>query len=215
MTSGRVLNAKSSTATRSSAQSSRQLWDRVARAAASTSASHHHASTSSGPAAAMRATPGANAFPPLGGGAGPSSSTTPFRQPQRMTPWASSAASAAASSPVPAVRAPASVPGPGARAKPGPAVLSKAAFPELPSSNSTRVPKAAVSGNQSLRKILGSSAPAQPAWGGDSGGSGPNAAAEPAQTDGDGAGAGAGGGGKKKGKGKQKQTLFTLGSFPA
>ncbi|TBU65357.1 hypothetical protein BD310DRAFT_863934 [Dichomitus squalens] len=214
VTSGRVLNAKSSTATRSSAQSSRQLWDRVARAAASTPASHNQASTSSAPTSAPRAAPGPHAFPPLGGGAGPSVTTTPFRQPQRTTPWASSAASAATSSPVPAVRAPTSVPGPGARAKPGPSVLSKAAFPELPTTNSIRVPKAAVSGNQSLRKILGGSAPTQAAWSGDSGGSGSNAAAEPAQADGDAAGAG-NGGGKKKGKGKQKQTLFTLGSIPA
>ncbi|PIL24401.1 hypothetical protein GSI_14154 [Ganoderma sinense ZZ0214-1] len=224
VTSGRVLNAKHSTATRSSStQSSRQLWDRVARAAASSSSSGPVASTSSPRVGA----PAANAFPPLhgSGGSGPSSgSTTPFRQAQRLTPWASSGAPAASvSSPAPVVRAPTSVPGPGARAKGGSAVLSKAAFPELPTSNSMRVPKAAVGGNQSLRKILGTSAPAQTAWGGDSGGSGSNTPASGEQADGDGSGAGAGGGGgggggaggKKKGKGKQKQTLFTLGAFPA
>nr|VWP00647.1 Polyketide synthetase protein [Ganoderma boninense] len=215
VTSGRVLNAKHSTATRSSStQSSRQVLDRVARAAASSSGSGPVASTSSPRVGA----PAANAFPPLQGSGVPtsSSSTTPFRQAQRVTPWASSGAPAAPSPPV--VRAPTSVPGPGARAKGGPAVLSKSAFPELPTSNSTRLPKAAVGGNQSLRNILGPSAPVQPAWGGDSGGSGSNTPASGEQADGDGSGTGAGGGGgsgKKKGKGKQKQTLFTLGTFPA
>ncbi|KAI1784004.1 hypothetical protein LXA43DRAFT_1044548 [Ganoderma leucocontextum] len=218
VTSGRVLNAKHSTSTRSSAQSSHQLWDRVARAASSSSTPA--APTSSAPAP-RAPPPAAHAFPPLQGssGAGPSSST-PFRQPQRTTPWASSGAGAAAASPSPSpvIRAPTSVPGPGARAKSGPAVLPKSAFPELPTSNAARIPKAAISGNQSLRKILGAGAPVQPAWGGESGGSGSNTPASGEQADGDSAGAGAGGGGgsgKKKGKGKQKQTLFTLGTFPA
>ena len=220
MTSGRVLNAKHSTATRAaSAQSSHQLWDRVARAAAS--------SPAPGSAPAPRAgAPTANAFPPLQGPSnGAAGSSSSFRQPQRTTPWASSGAGAGASapSPAPVVRAPTSVPGPGARTKGGPAVFSKSAFPELPTSSTARLPKAAISGNQSLRNILGASAPAAPAWGGESGGSGSNTPAageQGAGGDGDGAGAGAGGGGgggsgKKKGKGKQKQTLFTLGTFPA
>ncbi|TFK91783.1 hypothetical protein K466DRAFT_294055 [Polyporus arcularius HHB13444] len=210
ITSGRVLNAKHSTATRTSSQSSRQLWDRVARAAASTP---NQPSSSSTPA--TRA--GANAFPPLhsSGSPGPSN-PTPFRQPQRLTPWAS--ASAAAAPPAaPAVRPPTSVPGPGARSKPGPAAFSKSAFPELPSTSAQRVPKAAVSGNQSLRKILGESAPAQPAWQKSGEGSGSSTPGEgPAQSQNDGESAGGQGTtGKKKGKGKQKQTLFTLGSFPS
>ncbi|KAM5538081.1 hypothetical protein V8D89_008278 [Ganoderma adspersum] len=218
VTSGRVLNAKHSTATRSSsAQSSNQLWDRVARAAAS--------SPAPGSAPAPRAGAStANAFPPLQGPSSGAGSSSSFRQPHRTTPWASSGAGAAAAtpSPAPVVRAPTSVPGPGARAKAGPAVFSKSAFPELPTSGTARLPKAAIGGNQSLRNILGTSAPAAPAWGGESGGSGSNTPASGEQVDGDanGAGAGAGGasgsgGGKKKGKGKQKQTLFTLGTFPA
>ncbi|KAI0807653.1 hypothetical protein C8Q74DRAFT_79098 [Fomes fomentarius] len=219
VTSGRVLNAKHSTATRSSAQS-RQLWDRVARAAGSSPA---QASSSSGPSGS-RVAPAANAFPPLNPGVAPTPSTaTSFRQPQRLTPWASASAATVSSSPAPAPRAPTSVPGPGARAKAGPAVLSKSAFPELPATNAPRVPRAAVGGNQSLRKILGESAPAQPAWtsGGKNGnGSGGSWAAAPAEDaangEGDSGSQGAtGAGGKKKGKGKQKQTLFTLGSFAA
>ncbi|KAI8982822.1 hypothetical protein BD414DRAFT_579107 [Trametes punicea] len=218
VTSGRVLNAKNSTAARSSTQSSRQLWDRVARAAASTS----QPSTSSVPARASAV----NNFPPLqaSASAGPSTAT-PFRQPQRATPWASGGAPSA---PAPVVRTPTSVPGPGAKAKAGPAILSKSAFPELPSSNGPRVPKAAVSGNQSLRKILGESAPAAQAWqsgrspavANGSGESGTSTPGEPsAQGEGEaeggqGQGQGQGTVGKKKGKGKQKQTLFTLGSFP-
>lgn len=217
VTSGRVLNAKHATATRSSAQS-RQLWDRVARAAGSS-----QPSSSSAPSGS-RAAPAANSFPPLNPGVAPSTSTaTPFRQPQRLTPWASASAATVSSSPAPAPRVPTSVPGPGARAKAGPAVLSKSAFPELPATNALRVPRAAVGGNQSLRKILGESAPAQPAWtsGGKNGnGSGGSWAVAPAEDGANGEGESGsqgvtGAGGKKKGKGKQKQTLFTLGSFAA
>ncbi|OSD08392.1 hypothetical protein PYCCODRAFT_1379916 [Trametes coccinea BRFM310] len=218
VTSGRVLNAKNSTAARSSAQSSRQLLDRVARAAASTSTSQ--ASTSLVPGRA----PAANSFPPLqaSAAAGPSTATA-FRQPQRVTPWASAGAPAVPAA-APVVRAPTSVPGPGARAKPGPAVFSKSAFPELPSTSAPRVPKAAVSGNQSLKKILGESIPAQPAWksgrsAGVANGSGESGTSTPGEPSAQGEGETEGGQaqgtvGKKKGKGKQKQTLFTLGSFP-
>lgn len=206
-----MLNAKNSTAARSHRQSSGQLWDRVARAAASTSAQP-------GPSRV----PAVSSFPPLqpGAAAGPSSST-PFRQAQRVTPWASGGA-ASSPSPAPVVRVPTSVPGPGAKSKGGPATFSKSAFPELPSGGGQRVPKGAVSGNQSLRKILGESAPAQPAWRG-SGSGGESGTSTPGEPSGAGAGAGEGevnggsgqgAGAKKKGKGKQKQTLFTLGSFP-
>ena len=215
VTSGRVLNAKHSTATRSSAQSSRQLWDRVARAAGSTASVQPSSSSAPRPPGAAPATA---AFPPLqSSGAGPSSGAAPpFRQQaQRLTPWA--AASAAASpGPPPAARAPASVPGPGARGggRPAPApALSKSAFPELPTAGGPRVPRAAVGGNQSLRNILGESAPAQPAW--QNGGDAKDAGGSGTPANGRGDGESASGGGKKKGKGKQKQTLFTLGSFPA
>ncbi|KAL6301834.1 hypothetical protein BKA93DRAFT_447316 [Sparassis latifolia] len=200
VTSGRVLNAKHLTVSRSSSQSSRQVWDRVARAAASSSTS---SSAFPPPRPPER-------FPPLQSA---SPSTTPFRQPQRTTPWASSSSAAP-----PPVRVPMSVPGPGASSKPAAPVLSKSAFPELPTFTSTRAPKGAVSGNQSLRRILGDSTPATSAWGsgktaanGMNGGTPPSTAEEPEEEE---VGSREQTPGKKKGKGKQKQTLFTFGSFP-
>ncbi|OSX65392.1 hypothetical protein POSPLADRAFT_1134364 [Postia placenta MAD-698-R-SB12] len=194
VTSGRVLNAKHSTASRSSAQSSRQLWDRVAQAAGSSS------STSSIPPARPP-----ERFPPLQ----PPTTNPAFRQSQRNTPWASSAAAA---TPVP-MRGPTSVPGPGATSRSTP-TLSKSAFPELPSLTVSRVPKSAVSGNQSLKKILGESVPAVPAWAGKNGAD-PSTSSAAGESSAEGGNAQESTTGKgKKGKGKQKQTLFTLGSFP-
>ncbi|KIP08883.1 hypothetical protein PHLGIDRAFT_506983 [Phlebiopsis gigantea 11061_1 CR5-6] len=207
ITSGRLLTAKQTTSSRSAHQSSGQVLDRVARAAASSSRQV--------PGSAPRAPAAASAaerFPPLQAASTPA--VGGYRQPQRSTPWAS--ASAAAVTPAPAVnviRGPTSVPGPAARTNkaPGPSISSKSAFPELPSSSSTRVPKAAVGGNQSLRNILGNPTPPAPVWdaakNGSSGAPAAENAAEPVQENNTGKG--------KKGKGKQKQTLFTLGSFPA
>ncbi|KAI0683337.1 hypothetical protein BC835DRAFT_1423394 [Cytidiella melzeri] len=216
ITGGRLLNAKQTTASRSSHQSSRQVLDRVARAAASSSSSSRPAGQPT------RATaPTSDRFPPLQGGpSAPPSAPAPapavsgFRQPQRTTPWAGSAATAAAtpSSATPVYRGPTSVPGPGAKSKTGPLPsFSKSAFPELPSSATARVPKGAVGGNQSLRNILGNATPPTPVWEGGGKGSGSSTpVGEVSLGDVDG-----GGGGKKgKGKQKQKQTLFTLGSFP-
>lgn len=202
ITGGRILNAKNSTSARTSTQSSRQLLDRVARAAASSS------STSSG---APPRPP--DRFPPLYTAA-PVVANPSFRQPQRNTPWAS--ASSAAAAPV-APRGPTSIPGPGASAKVTKATpsLSKSAFPELPTSNTTRVPKSAVSGNQSLKKILGESTPAVPAWSSDKGSTnGANGNSSSAPAEGETTSQEPTTGKGKKGKGKQKQTLFTLGSFP-
>ena len=198
-----MLNAKQTTASRSSAQSSRQVLDRVARAASSSSA--------------IQPARPANAFPPLQA----SSSTqgaTGRASGQRNTPWASSSSTPAPTPPV--VRGPTSVPGPGARTKKStPPALSKSAFPELPTTSTLKIPRAAISGNQSLKRITGEVTPPQPAW--QSGknsanASGTNTPAELAQdVDGNGEqGNGNGGGKAKKGKGKQKQMLFTLGSFP-
>ncbi|PCH37814.1 hypothetical protein WOLCODRAFT_135863 [Wolfiporia cocos MD-104 SS10] len=196
VTSGRVLNAKHSTSARSSTQSARQVWDRVARAAASSP------SSSAGPPPQPP-----ERFPVLQPSApGPSS----FRQPQRSTPWASSSAAA---SPAP-VRVPKSVPGPGANARAAP-TFSKSAFPELPSSSTARVPKAAIGGNKSLKRILGDSAPAVPAWGtGENGTETANGNSTSVAYEGEQGAAEPTSGKGKKGKGKQKQTLFTLGSFP-
>jgi hypothetical protein len=125
-----------------------------------------------------------------------------YKQPQRTTPWSASAA---------ASRGPQSVPGPGARVaatqKQQAPSLSQSAFPSLAPSAAARQ-KVQVSGNTSLKKILGESVPATSAWSA-AGGSGSGtpvdeaapASEEPPAT------------GKGKKKGKQKQTLFTLGNF--
>ncbi|KAF9260823.1 hypothetical protein L218DRAFT_1002324 [Marasmius fiardii PR-910] len=222
ITSGRVLNAKNSTHTRANRSSSRAVWDRVAQAAGSSS-------SLAAPSPQQRPP---DKFPPLRASA---TTTTPSTSRssgnQRKTPWVSSTLTPPASTPSPQPQqAIYSVPGPSAsslkNSKPPPQ-LTKAAFPELPSSTNARQ-KVPVSGNQSLRNILGinSSVPATNAWGSGGGGGGNNA--DPGNVGNDNAEAGAadeptlvvsgGGGGSggkgKKGKGKQKQTLFTLGSFP-
>jgi E3 ubiquitin-protein ligase ZNF598 len=186
-----VLNAKLSTTVRSS-QSSRQVLDRVAQAAASSS----------------RLQKPPERFPPLQSAAAPISHTKPpaFRQVPRTTPWSSSGA-ATSSSP-----APTSVPGrsdnsSGNKKTTSPPLLSKAAFPELPQSSVTRVPKGSANGNQSLRNIIGDSASPGSAWG--TGGSSRPIQQTPSEIE-----TGAPSGKGRKGKGKQKQTLFTLGSFP-
>ncbi|KIJ59677.1 hypothetical protein HYDPIDRAFT_100159 [Hydnomerulius pinastri MD-312] len=193
--SGRVLNAKHVTATRSSQQSSRQVWDRVAQAASSSS---------------LRPVPGtssasrpAERFPAL---AGPSNSG--FRQPQRNTPWASSSSTGArpsSSIPTPALKKAST-----ATSKPPP--LSAAAFPELPALTNTRT-KPSVGGNRSLRNIMGDSTPTSSAWR-------PNGSivttpdGTPALSEAEVTVNESTSGKGKKGKGKQKQTLFTLGAFP-
>ncbi|GJE90693.1 hypothetical protein PsYK624_068370 [Phanerochaete sordida] len=212
ITSGRLLNAKQSTASRSHGQSSGQVLDRVARAAASSTMRPVPGSgRPAAPAASAAPAFPALGFPPLASGSAPGAKGAG----QRNTPWAGSSVAAASSTP-PVVRGPVSVPGPAARSGKAapPPNLSKAAFPELRSSASaTRVPKAAVSGNRSLQNILGVTTPPTPAWEKTpAGGSGAEPAgelevSEPVPEN------GASGKGKK-GKGKQKQTLFTLGSFP-
>jgi hypothetical protein len=74
--------------------------------------------------------------------------------------------------------------------------------------------KSPVSGNQSLRNILGESAPTITAWKNNDtgGGSGAQTPDEPSVVLREAEEIGGRMG--KKGKGKQKQTLFTLGSFP-
>jgi hypothetical protein len=93
-------------------------------------------------------------------------------------------------------------------------------FPELPSSGSSKE-KPKTGGNQSLKNILGNTAPAVSAWQAGSGpGSGNNSDSNIGTGGGDVAAGGEGEEGTagkkgKKNKGKQKQTLFTLGSFPS
>ncbi|EGN95836.1 hypothetical protein SERLA73DRAFT_162550 [Serpula lacrymans var. lacrymans S7.3] len=199
ITGGRVLNAKHATTSRSSNQSSRQVWDRVAQAAGSSTSSHGLAPS---PAPAPRPPdrfPALQMNPSVGVG---------FRQGQRNTPWSASNSSG--------VRAPSSVPAPAvtvhkAAAARAPPSLSKNAFPELPTSTSTRV-KPSVSGNQSLRNILGDTTTITSAW--KPGNNGVSAVQEESIATGDGAVGDISSGKGRKGKGKQKQTLFTLGTFP-
>ncbi|KAJ7138148.1 hypothetical protein C8R44DRAFT_975995 [Mycena epipterygia] len=194
--SGRVLNAKHATGGRQA----RQVWDRVAQAA----------SSSSVPSPAQR-------FPALGPAG--SSSAAP-RPGQRNTPWSASATSFAPSSsfvPSPAP-GPAPAPTPFSTHMPtapstqkAPPKLSNSLFPELQPSAAARQ-KALVSGNVSLRNILGTGAnPGPAAWGA---GTATTASANANEQSSVADGATAGGGGKKK-KGKGKQTLFTLGTFPS
>lgn len=220
ITSGRLLNAKQSTSSRSHGQSSGQVLDRVARAAASSTMRPVPGSGRPAPAAATASASAAPAFPPLGFPPLAAGSSAPAGrgQGQRNTPWAGSSVAAATSSGGAAViRGPMSVPGPAARSgkAPPPPNLSKAAFPELPSASGTRVPRAAVGGNKSLQNILGSTTPPTPVWektpaNANANGAGPSA--EPAASENVQENGSSGKG--KKGKGKQKQTLFTLGSFP-
>ncbi|KAF9447580.1 hypothetical protein P691DRAFT_820683 [Macrolepiota fuliginosa MF-IS2] len=219
ITSGRVLNAKKTTASRSS-QPSRQVWDRVAAAASSSSSSSpiQPRQTRTNQSHTQR-------FPPLPG-ASLSSTATPappipgFRQPTRTTPWSASANT----NPAPRVSV---IEPPSAPAttrvsnKQKPPKLDRSLFPELPSSGSARG-KPKVSGNVSLKNILGSNAPVVSAWtpGSGNGNGGENSETRGSnpvvdRTVGEGEGEESGLGRKgKKGKGKQKQTLFTLGSFP-
>ncbi|KAG6819490.1 hypothetical protein H0H93_011347 [Arthromyces matolae] len=196
---GRVLNAKHATATRSSQRSSRQVWDRVAQAATQAGTSRP-----------------VDRFPALPG-AGPSH-TPAHRQPQRSTAWSASAGGSSGSNnsrqnPTPAQASSSHitvVPDPRSSRQPTggpqapPPKLSNALFPELPSAAPAK-PKPPVKGNVSLQNILGNpTAPSVSAWGG-------GAAPGPAEG---GSSEQATAGKGKKGKGKQKQTLFTLGSFP-
>jgi hypothetical protein len=73
--------------------------------------------------------------------------------------------------------------------------------------------KASVSGNQSLKNILGDTTPAGSAWSG-AASSAVKASEEVGEyvTNGNTTESSSG---KAKKKGKQKQTLFTLGTFPA
>ncbi|KAF9462675.1 hypothetical protein BDZ94DRAFT_1260488 [Collybia nuda] len=211
ITTGRVLNAKHSTATRSSQRSSRQVWDRVAQAASSSSSSSQ-----------VSAPRPPNHFPTLQPSIAAPSHTPAHRQGQRNTPWSASSASGfRPPSTMPTTNQSITViPDPRAsRPSSGtstphapPPKLSNSLFPELPSSGGGR-PKAPVSGNVSLRNILGNqAAPPAPVWKAGNAGGRPQTPELAADTDAPLAGNGGKG---KKGKGKQKQTLFTLGSFPA
>ncbi|KAJ6462496.1 hypothetical protein C8R45DRAFT_911970 [Mycena sanguinolenta] len=220
ITSGRVLNAKHATAAR---RGGAQVWDRVAQAASSSSSAPT-------PAAASTSTAAASRFPALVPGAAPSSSRAGGAG-LRNTPWASGrgagtgfapsssfvppahSASSASVTPFSTHMPTAPATGPG-KALPK---LSNAMFPELPPSAAPRL-KAPVSGNVSLRNILGTTgAPQGPGvWGANSGaGSGASTGESTPNEPETEAGGGGGAGGKKKGKGKTKQTLFTLGTFPS
>lgn len=208
--SGRVLNAKHATALRSSQQSSRQVWDRVARAANASSSS----SSSLFPPLAVPSLSGVHSIATT-----TTTTTGGFRQPVRQTLWASGSGSGAASGGGGAgvVGTPKSVPSgarsPQKKGKEGSTnarrlpALSSSAFPELPTTGQQRI-KPVVSGNTSLRNILGEVTPVTPAWRANGGGGGGGR-----ETHGGSGHATPDTGKGKKSKGKQKQTLFR--SFPA
>ncbi|KAK7051638.1 hypothetical protein VNI00_004617 [Paramarasmius palmivorus] len=218
ITSGRVLNAKNSTSTRTNRGSSRAVWDRVAQAASSSAPATSSSSSTPGPWITQQRPP--EKFPPLNTAGSSSSRSTGG---QRKTPWVSSAPPAPAA---PATQPIVSIPGraSASSSRQPPPKLSNALFPELPSAGNTKQ-KVPVSGNQSLRNILGQTAPPSvSAWGSSAGGGSSNGTSTPNGVNGDdgpveGTGevtTGGGGGGKgKKSKGKQKQMLFTLGTFPS
>lgn len=188
---GRVLNAKHQTSR--SSRSRRQVLDRVAAAASSSS----------------RPQPPAGDFPTLTSTSQlpPKPTSAPSRS-ERKTgmPWTSNGQDSNSGF-RPQVQQPSSTirPQPRTKKTPPPPSLSKSAFPELPAAASNRPPKEFISGNKSLRNILGDTLPVQPAWGQGPSvqpPSPPGPESEPSTPKG------------RKGKGKQKQTLFTLGSFP-
>lgn len=195
---GRVLNAKHQTSR--SSRSRRQVLDRVAAAASSSSwpqprpqPVNHFPTLAPNPQLPVKPNP---------------APTHP--QPKSKTPWTGNGQSSDSGF-RPQVQQPVSVSKPQSKKTAAPPSLSKSAFPELPATTpSNRPPKEFISGNKSLKNILGESLPVQPAWGqGPSTHSTqpssppPDPEPEPTTTKG------------RKAKGKQKQTLFKMGNLPA
>lgn len=135
--SGRALQVKRSQAN----SGKRKVWDRVEQAATSSSAASLPGSRGTRPMPTFPALP---------------SSSTGRMPPSNTTPWSRSAALAASSSQTPTSR-PSS--GPTARGRP-----ADSAFPSLPPSNVARPPREFVSGQSSLRTILGPSSTSANAW---------------------------------------------------
>jgi hypothetical protein len=236
VTSGRVLTAKSATATRAQARPA-QVWDRVAQAAASSStpafassgAGGRHVPGAAPPPPVQKPTqPLPERFPPLHPAA-PAVVVAPARnQAPHKTAWSASGGGGSSSGPSGPGPAPTpaasvvvrSVPGPGAagavgKGKAKAPVLNSSAFPTLPAAAGGPRARPQVGGNQSLRKIVGEPAPVTNPWAGGTGASGAapeNSSSWGAEEQEDEQPTA---GGKKKGKGKQKQTLFTLGAFPS
>ena len=128
---------------------------------------------------------------------------------QRSTPWSASSVAPSSLRSQPSTSTTANK----VNQRQSPPKLSSALFPDLPSSSNVRA-KPQVSGNVSLKNILGSTGPTvAAAWGAGSSGGGESAGQEAEITEAEAQTHTTGKG--KKGKGKQKQTLFTLGSFPA
>ena len=207
---------KHSTATRSS--QSQQVWNRVALAANNSATAPPPGTVPRPRIPASQPTTPQEKFPSLTSATSASGSGTPasqhslapsHRTSQRTTPWSTSSAqpSNLRAQPTP-VSVSMSASRSSSKKNAPPPKLSNALFPELPTSSSARI-KPQVSGNVSLKNILGASnAPPPAAWGTSSGhteGGSDNAGDTEALAQ---------GGKGKKGKGKQKQTLFTLGSFP-
>ncbi|TFL07380.1 hypothetical protein BDV98DRAFT_578801 [Pterulicium gracile] len=196
--SGRLLNIKHTSSARSSNQSSRRVWDRVAQAA--------------GQPPANGSTP-RNAFPSLQAKAGPAPRVVPGSQAPTWKPNKPSMVAPAPAVAFPSLGASSSRPFSVSRPAPGPRAtppkINNSMFPELPTATNIRE-KPPISGNSSLRNILGSKPPPSNLWNGSSSSSNMDpptsestAAAAP-QNSSKGKG--------KKGKGK---TVYTLSSFQA
>lgn len=205
VTSGRVINVKHATATRSRRGSSKQVWDRVAKAAASSSKRPN-------PKNVMNRHPISS---PVS-----FQQTSAFRQTQRKTPWSNSNSlngASGSSLTLPTLNQSVTVihddprsskQGSGRSAPQKLPRLSHAQFPELPSL-STGKQKPPMSGNVSLKNISGGVNQPTTAWG--PAANGMKDSLESGNTTHNVEGSEKG----KKAKGKQKQTLFTLGSHAA
>lgn len=195
--SGRVINIKHSTGSRSSHQTTRQVWDRVARAA-----------SSSVPTSQPSPLPPVNHFPSLRftkpeAGSSRPSQVAPTQKPQFRTPWASGSQSSAPTGTV--IRSTSTQSG----KHTAPALsLSSSAFPTLPSAPPRDKPT--INGNQVLQSLR-AAPPVTSAWSS----SQQNANAEESSVTNNDTSNNSNQSGKgKKKKGKERQMLFTLGSFP-
>ncbi|GJJ12290.1 hypothetical protein Clacol_006531 [Clathrus columnatus] len=193
--SGRILNIKHSTASRSSSQSSGQVWERVAQAAASTSVGQ-------GPPVRLKA----SAKPKVSSSNFPTLSATRDASVRHGNNTTTAWSSGGTARPRTEVLSEAS-----SSSNRTPPQLSSALFPTLPVS--AKVQRVAMGGNQSLKNILGenNTLPSS-AWSQkrDEGGE-VQSSVEPSSVE---DGTLSTNKGKRK-KGKEKQTLFTIGTFPA
>jgi hypothetical protein len=205
ITARRVLNVKQTTRARRANNSPRSVWDRIEQVANSSQPLLRTSGTNT--------PPDSNLFPSLAQARiNPPQPMPAFRQKPHTTAWSASASGSVPSSSTQPSIVPHSVPArPASPPRPGkpkpPPTQSQQAFPSLPASSRFGVPKEALGGNQSLRKIRGLDGEVpESVWGKPS--SSTQASSSTPGTEGTGT---ANAKGKKK---KGKETLFTIGAFP-